>query len=234
MKISIHQPSYWPWLGLLDKIAKSDVYVILDNVEISKGSFQYRNQLLCNGTCKYITLPIDFNSKTLLKDITIKDVNWKEKQLSFIKNYYFNSPHFRFIYPDIEKLYLTYNSNDACGFIIETMKKSFEMLAIEVTVKRASHYQFHSSRGDLVFDICTYFKADAYISGQGAKNYMSNEDFENFLEANIDIEFQEFSHPIYKQNIHHDYIEGLSVLDLLFWNGIKNSRKIFWASLKNG
>ena len=49
MKISIHQPSYWPWLGLLHKIRLSDADVILDNVNISKGSFQYRNQFLCNG-----------------------------------------------------------------------------------------------------------------------------------------------------------------------------------------
>ena len=44
MKVTIYQPTYWPWLGLLDKISKSELFVILDSVNVSKGSFQYRNK----------------------------------------------------------------------------------------------------------------------------------------------------------------------------------------------
>ena len=69
MKLSIHQPSYWPWLGLLSKIARSDHYIILDDVPANKASYQYRNQFFCNGKEKIITLPVNYHSDTPINQL---------------------------------------------------------------------------------------------------------------------------------------------------------------------
>src|SRR5262245_12377367 len=60
MRVSIHQPSYWPWLGQLAKIAKSDRYVFLDSVDAARDDFQYRNLFFCNGQAKFLTLPVNY------------------------------------------------------------------------------------------------------------------------------------------------------------------------------
>ena len=53
MIVSIHQPSYWPWLGHLNKIINSEHHIILDDVDIKRKSFQYRNFFNNNGKPVY-------------------------------------------------------------------------------------------------------------------------------------------------------------------------------------
>jgi len=36
MIIAIHQPQYLPWIGYFDKIDRSDVFVLLGNVQYKK------------------------------------------------------------------------------------------------------------------------------------------------------------------------------------------------------
>ena len=65
MILSIHQPSYFPWLGLLDKIVKSDVYMIMDEIQLTDGAYQHRNVFLtADGKVKYLTIP--FNKRDYL------------------------------------------------------------------------------------------------------------------------------------------------------------------------
>jgi hypothetical protein len=228
MKISIHQPTYWPWLGLLDKIAKSDLFVILDNVQVSKGSFQYRNQFLCNGSAKFITLPVKIDSNTNFTKLQFKNNNWRDQQLSFLRNYYQKAKYFKIIFPQLENFYQNFNGENASDLIVETMLKSFDFFEIDVKIERASNYKFSESKGNLVYEICSFFKANTYISGQGAKQYMDETLINKFKENNIHIEWQHFHHPKYNQLFNNSsFIEGLSCLDMLFHNGIDLSRQIF-------
>lgn len=233
MKISIHQPGYWPWLGLLNKIAQSDKFIILDNVEISKGTFQYRNQFLCNGSPKFITLPIEFHSKYLLCDLKFNNENWKKHQLSFIENYYKKADYFDEIFPVVERLYAQYVSASASGFINNTMIQCLDFFGIRVDIEKASDFSFSQNKGELVLEICKYFEADVYISGQGAKAYMDDTLMDKFIETGIQIEWQSFVHPKYNQGDKAvSFVEGLSSLDVLFHNGIEKSREIFRLTLE--
>lgn len=39
MKISINQPAYIPWLGYFERIANSDVHIVLDHVQFEKTAW---------------------------------------------------------------------------------------------------------------------------------------------------------------------------------------------------
>jgi len=59
MKTSIHQPGYFPWLGLLHKFLNSDTVVLLDDVQLSDSAYQHRNQFLTRqGVVKILTVGI--------------------------------------------------------------------------------------------------------------------------------------------------------------------------------
>ena len=97
MKVAIHQPHFFPWIGYFDKMAKADAFVLLDEVQFEKGSQMYRNAVLSNdGTKKYITISADtkgFLGKKY-RDIEVKDLDkWRTKHIDTISNYYRKAPY---------------------------------------------------------------------------------------------------------------------------------------------
>lgn len=231
MRVTIHQPSYWAWLGLLDKIAKVDKFVIMDDVAANKASYQYRNQFFCNGKEKILSLPVDYKMGKKLNELHFKNNIWKQDHLGKIKNYYLKSPYFKELYPQIEQLYNDFLGEFAFPFILKTMKFAFEYLGIDVEIIKSSELKSEKEKGDLVIDLCKKAKATTYISGQGAKNYMTKKQIEDFEKNNIILEWHKFEHPVYPQYKKFDFIAGLACLDLFFWNGKDKSREIFWENV---
>jgi hypothetical protein len=45
MRVAIMQPTYLPWLGYFDMMARVDTFVLLDNVQFEKKSWQQRNRI---------------------------------------------------------------------------------------------------------------------------------------------------------------------------------------------
>lgn len=231
MRITIHQPSYWPWLGLLDKIAKVEKYIVMDDVAANKASYQYKNQFFCNGQAKNISLPVNYKTGILINELQFKNDNWKQDHLNKIRNYYLKAPFFKEIYPQLEVLYNSYSDEVVFPFILETMKFSFDILNIKVDIVKSSELPSDLYKGDLVLDLCKKASATTYLSGQGAKIYMTKEQLADFKKDNINLEWHYFKHPVYSQHNKFDFISGLACLDLFFWNGKENSREIFWKKL---
>ena len=46
MKIAIHQPEHFPYLGYFKKMENADLFVILDDSQFSKGNWHNRNKFL--------------------------------------------------------------------------------------------------------------------------------------------------------------------------------------------
>ena len=61
MKVTIMQPAYLPWLGFFDRIEASDIFVVLDNVQLdtsSKTRFTNRNKIRTRDGWIWLTLPM--------------------------------------------------------------------------------------------------------------------------------------------------------------------------------
>jgi hypothetical protein len=65
---------------------------------------------------------------------------------------------------------------------------------------------------DALLEILTVLKADTYISGTGARDYL---DEKQFQARGISLQWQEFNHPTYPQQW-GEFIANLSVLDTIF------------------
>lgn len=86
MIVSIHQPSYFPWLGLLDKIEKSDLYIYFNSVQLTDNAYQNRNIFLSNQIKEHLlTIPIskkNYLTKTIDK-LEVIDNRWKKNIMIF-------------------------------------------------------------------------------------------------------------------------------------------------------
>jgi hypothetical protein len=215
MILSIHQPSYWPWLGLIDKIASSDVFVILDHVQANKASNQYRNMFLCSGKPKYITIPVNYHLGINLNMLEFSNDNWRTNHPEVLRNYYLKSPYWSQMQEVINELYNMDAIVKPIDLIIETMKCSLSLMGVKVKLIRSSELDIDGTKGELVYNICKKLDTDVYLSGQGAKSYMDQDLFDRFEAEGIEIKWQHFSHPVYKQAGVDVFVEGMSCFDML-------------------
>ena len=226
MIVSIHQPSYFPWIGLLRKIQRSDLFILLDEVQLSDSAYQHRNLFLTNtGESKYLTIPfLRQNYRSIpFSQIRISDRTWATKHKSFLQNNYKKHAHFNEVYSKIESIFENEYSN-LIDPILVSMKLCLEMLNIKTTIIRQSEYlQLGSLRGqDLVENLVVAANGEFYLSGLGAKDYLTKSAFYNGAE----IIFESYVHPVYPQKYSQGFISGLSCLDMLFNVGIKESRDL--------
>src|SRR3982751_182422 len=63
MLVAIHQPHYLPWLGLLHRMARADLFVVLDHVQFERGNYQNRTQVRVNGAPHWLTVPVQQRSQ---------------------------------------------------------------------------------------------------------------------------------------------------------------------------
>lgn len=198
MEITIHQPEHMIWIGLLDKIKKSDVFVILDNVQFKKNDFQNRNKIRTG----WITVPVKKHKlNTDIKDIEIADVRWKKFYLNKIKECYSESKYFNKYFPMIEKIIMKDYKKLMC-LNLDLMRFIFREFKIEKKIIYASNLGIKVKGGhNVVLAICRKLKAKTYLSGAGGKNYLN---LSEFKKEGIEVIFQEgqFKH--------------LSSIDLLF------------------
>ena len=97
MILTAHQPVYLPWLGLFDKIAKADVFVIFDTVQYLPKDWMNRNKIKIKDDYTYLSVPILDKGYLKKKIYEIKinnQVNWKKKHFKTIYNNYKKSRYF--------------------------------------------------------------------------------------------------------------------------------------------
>ena len=229
MIVSIHQPNYLPWLGYFNKIVRSDVFVIFDDVQFpigKKGFFGNRNQIKTNSSQLWLTVPVLDRSKCKnFNEIKINQNGWNEKHIKNIDNFYRKSEYFDVYYKDIENLLLQEHDNFS---ELSTKLITYFMNIMNINTKLVYSSEICKDVDltgmDKIFYILEQLKADTYISsdGPGSRRYIKEEDFND---KNIKLIWQNFEHPTYKQ-MYGDFISHLSIIDLLFNNGSKISREV--------
>ena len=223
MIVSIHQPAYLPWLGLLERIYRSDVFVFLDTVQFEKGSYVNRNKIKTATGTLWLTVPVlkkGHLSKTI-NEIEIDGTKpWQEKHLKTIRSSYSRAPRFKSNQKKLESLF-SYRHTLLSELCFEQLNFWLSELGICRRIERASDLPEMGSKSDLVLNICRYFNATKYISGYLGHNYLIQTDFHR---SGIEVEFQDYRHPIYEQ-IHGDFVSNLSIVD--FWMNCGDVKKIW-------
>jgi WbqC-like protein family len=228
MILSIHQPSYFPWLGMLDKIRNSDVYMVMDEVQLSDSAYQHRNVLLtADGREKFLTIPLVKKDylKIPLREIRIASQDWRAKHLNFIKQNYGKHPFASEIMPALEAFYAV-DYERLIDAAVASMELTFSFFRVPTKMIFQSDMSYDRSlrRGDLVVALARAANADCYLSGNGARAYLDESAF-----GELPLRYREFTHPSYVQHRRGTFCAGLSSLDVLFNIGADGARALLDA-----
>jgi hypothetical protein len=152
-------------------------------------------------------------------EINDNDRKWKRKYINSVKMNYSKCEFFDEIFSEIEKI-VNQDYNKLLDLNLELIEFVRNYLGIKTKTVLSSEI-CEGKGSDLILELCKNRNADIYLSGPDGRNYLGLDKFEK---AGIKIEYHDYEHPEYKQNI-DGFISHLSALDLLFNYG-KESIKI--------
>lgn len=216
MRAAIMQPTYLPWMGYFDLIDRSDVFIFLDDVELSKQSWQQRNKILGPDGPFWLTVPVEGSSHTLIQDAKIDDEKrWRDTHRKSFKFHYQNASY----YPDhedwINEVYATPWEN-LSELNISLIRDLTERLGLSARFHRSSEFKTVNDRVSRITVLCNEVGADQYLSPLGSHAYL---DEGTFAEEGIQLSYQHFEHPEYEQVYGDTFTSHLSAMDLMLNTG---------------
>ena len=215
---TIMQPTYLPWIGYFDLMDQSDVFLFLDSVQFDKSSWQQRNTIKTPTGELLLTVPVFSKGK---RDQTICEVqidqttNFVEKHIKTIERCYGKAPFFEKYIHELAVI-LMKKHHYLAELTIELIDWLREAIGIKSELIRSSSLGVQGRKIELLVAICKSVRAERYLSPPGSKGYIEENNI--FSRNNINLEYHDFRHPVYKQ-LYGDFIPYLSVIDLLFNEG---------------
>lgn len=223
-------------MGYFDKMAKSDSFILLDAVQLEKGSYMYRNRIInAQGKVAFLTVSGEkhgYLDRSYNEILSTNDAVFLEKQRGEIMRAYMDSPYFSEVWGVLKDLFET-QEKTICAYCVRSIVRVRQLLGIPTELIMQSDLPDNPSmrKNDLVLYLCQTVGATGYLSGNGAKKYMDEASFEN---AGITLCYQSYEQPVYSQLHTKAFVPGLSILDYLFNCGIERSREVFWKNISTG
>lgn len=212
--LTAHQPAYLPWLGFFHKIAISDTFILLDEVQFEKNSFINRNKIKTPNGSLWLTIPIhktDYMNKSILKLEIDNSIDWSKKHWNNLLANYKKAPFFHehsdFFLSIYEKkwIYLTDIITPILDYLLKELK-------IQTKIIKQSELKTTEKKQQLIIELCKKTNSDKFVFGTLGRNYAVED---TFNDKGIQIYFQQYKHPIYTQRF-GQFMPYMSILDLLF------------------
>ncbi len=216
---AIMQPTYLPWMGYFDLVDQADIFVLLDDVQLAKRSWQVRNRVRrTDGEALMLSIPVRKTAERdalLLGKAEVNDsTGWRRKHLASLENAYAAAPFgdsALAIWRDV----LALDTTRLADLHIAAIERVISVIGAEARLVRSSSVGASGSKDDRLRNICTAMGADAYLSALGSAAYISADNPEGaFAGSGIDLTYQHYEHPAYEQ-AGREFMPYLGVIDLL-------------------
>lgn len=217
MIVAAHQPHYMPWLGYLDKLAKADLFVVMDDLQYEPQNFQNRQRMKLANGAQWLTVPLERGSQAdRICDKKIENggsrrQHWQHRHWQSLELSYRRAPHWDRYADELRGVFA-----HAWVSLLELDMKMLDLarrwLEIDTPVIRASKLGLTGQKTDRIIDLCKKTDARCYLSGGGGSTeYL---DVERIGRAGIGLIWQHFNHPRYPQRF-DAFASHLGFLDLV-------------------
>ena len=217
MKVGIMQPYFLPYIGYFQLIKAIDKYVIADDMNYIKQGWINRNYMLLNGQSFMFHLAvINASINKWINEIYVADD--QSRLLKTIEVNYRKAPYFKDVFPMIEGI-IRYEDKNLGRYVGNSIIKIAEYLRINTKFLYNSDHECNRSLKfqDRLISDCLLYGTKIYINAIGG---MKLYDKEAFNKAGIEMFFLK-SKPIEYKQYNHVFVPGLSILDALMFNSVK-------------
>jgi hypothetical protein len=128
-----------------------------------------------------------------------------------IKQFYAKAPYVKRYMPELEELLMGRRWERLIDLDVALIELLNGWLGIKRRLVRASELGIEGERSQRLLNICLSQGARRYLSGNAAQSYL---DLELFADHGIEVQWQNYQHPVYPQQ-HGEFVPFLSALDLL-------------------
>lgn len=216
MIVTIHQPDFMPWLGFFERWRRSDLYVLLDDVQFLRRGWHHRDRIKTPSGPAWLTVPVlkKGRMEQEIREARLEDGPWRRKHLAAIRAAYGRAPYFPRIFPLLEELYER-DHERLMDLNLDLLRLFAALFGITTLTALASDTPVQTTGTERLVELCAAHGADTYLTGTGSRDYL---DESLFTARGIRVEWQEFAQPIYPQ-LHGGFAPGLSALDCLMMCG---------------
>ncbi len=230
MIVTCHQLHYLPWIRYFDKVARADVFVVLDDIQFNKNGWHNRNKIKGPQGSLCLTVPVLHRYQQKLNEVEIDEkTNWRHKHW---KSLFMNYDQSQFFYEHRNFFEDIYHREwrKLNNLNYEILSYLIKVLGIETRIVKSSKLKVKGIATERLVNLCKVLNADTYLSGAyAATAYL---DVDMFKRSGIKIALQDWQCPGYLQQYNRQgFIPDLSIVDLLFNHGkeamdiIKKSEK---------
>jgi hypothetical protein len=215
MRVAIHQPNYLPWCGYFSKMRRCDVFIFLDDAEISPGqSYVYRSRVRNAQGPLWLSIPTHRQPEERILSVRFANPRWVYKHVHSLQSLYGKCPYFDEVFALLEPLYSDPGETLAT-FNMRAILRLSAYLGLPCQFYLSSEFCLEERRDDRLIALARRVGADTYVSGQGGQHY---QDPAKFAAAGIQLEIHAYAPIPYCQN-YQDFVPGLSIVDALFHLG---------------
>lgn len=225
------QPTFFPWVGFFDLIDQSNVFVLYNDVQFSKQSWQTRNRISSKNGIVNITLPVQKNKfQSAINNILIDNKKpWAKKLINTLYHTYrkaafFDEVHI-WISAFLEREYTKLNELNI-SFIELTSRK----IGIDTKFICSSDLELLvDDRTERLLFICQNLECNSYLSTKGSMGYLK-EDFgvERFADKRIELSFHNYEPENYSTG-NLPFEPYMSIVDLMYHLGFKKVLNVIRA-----
>jgi hypothetical protein len=237
MRVAINQPAYLPWMGYFDLIDQVDLFVVLDNVQFEKQSWQHRNRIKTAAGLQWLTVPVKYRGHfgQLIRDVQVRDPQFWRNHVRAVELAYRRAPFFKPYFAELARSLEQHANGCLCTLNLSLLQLLMEALGIKTPLVKASSLGQEGKRTELLAKICRSVGATEYLSPFGSARYLLAE--QHILSRNeVSLTFQHYEPPEYRQ-LFPPFAAFASVIDLLFNEGpraleiVRSGRKTRYSVL---
>jgi hypothetical protein len=88
-----HQPTYLPYLGLLHKVSRADVFVVQDDLRYVKDEVSNRNRIASGDSWKWLTIPVHQRDGSTYTTVMPANAGWDDQHRRILEAAYRHAPY---------------------------------------------------------------------------------------------------------------------------------------------